>query len=148
MENNFKKLQEIIEAIPRAKPEAHFIINDIAKKYLNKNELNQDEINDLELMWSQLQALDIDLIRFFDTHRSKGIISKLETLIVADFLLISKQIGPDCEKIIDAIYQQNLNLNKFTELATSTSIPSNTRQVIISLYKKITGSEKTEINSL
>ena len=133
----YKTDQAKIEKIPTIKPEFHFVINDIAKKVLDNQEISQKEIGDLEMVYDMTQDLEKELATFLDVYRSKNTISKTEFLIVIDYFLTANQNGPDSKEIKDILSIGDIPTEEFESVLINTQVPSNTQKVIYAVYNKI-----------
>ena len=73
----YKKDQEEIDKTPTIKAEFHFVVNDIAKKFLSNEFITEKEMADLEMVYTMTQDLEKEIITHLDMYRSKGIINKI-----------------------------------------------------------------------
>lgn len=134
---NFNLFRNNLEETPKSKPEAHFVVNDAAKKLINNEILNEDENDLIKNIYIELQELDRGIASLLENYLSKSIITSEESRITASYILIAKQIGPNSDELRKAIYEGILTPIEIEEMAKSISIPENTRSVIISTYRKI-----------
>lgn len=133
----YKKDQEGINKIPNIKAEFHFVVNDIAKKFLSNEFITEKEMADLEMVYTMTQDLEKEIITHLDMYRSKGIINKTEFLIISNYFLVANQNGPDSNWIKDLFINNNVSPESFKADSEKISIPENTREVLVSVYFKV-----------
>lgn len=133
----FKKMESNLEKIPQVKPEAHFELNNISRKISSGEEITGQDIDSLEMIYSELQDLEKNLVSNLDNHRSMGIIQKEEFLIVINYFLVAKQNGPESSELLKVFINKSLNENDCMKLIQSISIPKYTKDVLLNVYLKI-----------
>lgn len=133
----YKKDQKEIDKTPNIKAEFHFVVNDIAKKFLEHEIITDKEIGDLEMVYTMTQDLEKEIITHLDMYRSKGIINKTEFLIISNYFLVANQNGPDSNGVKNLFINNNVSPEEFKTESEKISIPENTREILISLYNKI-----------
>ena len=133
----YKIDQAKLEVIPTIKYEFHFKINDCAEKVLKYIELTENEINDLEMVYSLAQDLEKELVSVFITYRSQEILTRDEFLIFATYFLTAAQNGPESSEIKQEILNLTISTQQFNMIVKKVSMPENTRSVIIEGYRKM-----------
>ena len=142
----YKKDQSELEKILTIKPEFHFILDDISKKILNNEELSTKERGDLEMVFDMVQDLDKELISALDLYRSEDVISKIEFLITSDYFLTAEQNGPDSANLKEYFTDKYLDKDGFNQISQGISIPQNTREILVKVYKKIFNLSKGSVS--
>ena len=136
MKNNFLKLEQTTQEIPNVKKG---YLNDIAKKILNHTKMSEDDISNLEIIYTYLQKLDLDLVCFFDKHRINETINKIDFLFVVNYFLIEKQnkILNENFSLYDNFSNLNLNVYEMKDKINLTKIPLDTKKYLLKIYFKI-----------
>lgn len=133
----FKKDELKLEKIPTVKPEAHFDLNDISKKINDAENITDKEYDLLEILFTELQDLDRDIVNCISKYKSNEVISRQEFLAIVDVFLIAKQVGPDLKKVTDIFLLNNVSNEEFENILHSIQLPEFTKKVISEVYKKI-----------
>ena len=133
----FKKMESDLEKIPQVKTDAHFELNDISRKISSGEEITEKDIDSLELIYSELQDLEKNLVSNLDDYRSKGILQKEEFLVAINYFLVAKQNGPESSQLLKIFKNKNLSISDCTQLIDSISIPEHTKNVLLNVYSKM-----------
>lgn len=133
----YKRQQEEIDKIPKINPDFHFTIDDIAKRLLNSEVMMEDEMSNMDMVYSMTQELEPELLSVLDRDRSEGKISTLEYLIVSNYFLTASQNGPESSEIKHGMIEKNITVEDFEYLLNGVQMPPNIRQLLLSVYKKI-----------
>lgn len=131
-------MEEKLEIIPTVKPEVHFELNDLSQKLLQEEQLLETEVGSLEMIYSELQDLEKELVTFLDNFRSAGTISKEEFLLSINYFLVAHQQGPDSAELKAAFQDGTKDEYLFNETAGSVSIPEHTKALLQRVHSKIT----------
>jgi hypothetical protein len=134
--NLYKQMEERLESIPVVRPEAYFKMNDCARNVMVGERLVDEERNMLEMLYSELQSLEAELVSVLDEYRSLDVISPDEFLIVADYFLVSNQVGPESSMLKDFFIFSIGNSTAFAKALHSLSIPEHIRTVLQQVYLK------------
>ena len=127
----------IVEKKPTIKHEFHYVINDIAKKVIDNQELTRKETDGLEMVYGEMQNLEKELMIVLDHYRSKGVISTPEFLVTINYFLTAKQNGPDSEIAKKILTGTSIPTENFVKILEGISIPEHTRKVLVNCYQKI-----------
>jgi hypothetical protein len=133
----YKKDQAKIEIIPKIKTDFYFTLNDFSRRIINNEELTENEINELEMIYNTTQDLEKELISILDFYRSNNILTKSEFLISSNYFLIANQNGPGSNNIKNRIIEKKISDSDFYSYLKIISIPENIRMVLVRMYKKI-----------
>ncbi len=133
----YKKDQASLEKIPTIKPDFHVVIENLSSKVINNQELTQQEINDLEMVYNMTQSIEKEIVVFLDHYRSKNVISKTEFLILMGYFLATNQNGPDSTKTKNELIGGMISNEDFEKLPEVIAIPPKTRLILLEVYKKI-----------
>lgn len=124
------------ESIPVVTPEAHLLLEETSAGLLSKSDV-ETKIESLREIFILIQDVDRDLVSRLQTLQEEGGVSMEDMLITSLHFLISKQIGPDCSKLRDMVYNLHIDAETFSLEANALEIAPNTRELIIKVYKKL-----------
>ncbi len=137
MPSNLDTFQNSFQQIPKAKQEAHFVVNDIARKLLNNEEVSEEERDLVKGIFIELQDLDRDLMFLLEKYCGDNTISSMEFNVVASFFLISLQVGPDSRELRKLFYEIIGSPTQIQASLDQVSIPGNSKQVLMATYEKM-----------
>lgn len=133
-------LQQRIEQPLSVEAEAHFVLNTIAKKIIEKKEVLDTEFQLIRNLFIDMQQVGTSgiiskIINLRDTER----ITTLEMYLIGDYFMVSEQIGPSNSELMDEFFNRDLSPEWFEKKAIDISIPGYTRTLILQCYKKMKG---------
>ena len=142
MENKYneeyKRDQDALEAIPRISPEFHFFLDGISQKFLSGKQVFHSEISSLEMVYNMTQSLETDLVNSLSEVSLRTKLGRFEFLFACSYFLAANQNGPSSELIKNAFISHNISSEEFNALADEIQMPSNTRDVLKHIYSKTT----------
>ncbi len=130
-------MEEKIEAVPTVKPEVHFALNDMAQSMLEGRLLTLQQMDELEMIYRELQDCEKDIVTIFDTYRSEETISKEEFLVAVGYFLVAEQQGPESGALKRVFKECELSSTEFARVSESISIPEYTKALLQEVYEKV-----------
>ncbi len=127
-----------IETVAKVKPDAHYLLNDIAKKVLSEKELSTEEMEQIANIYSELGELDPNLVSYLSELENKNRITQEEKNIVTCYFLIAKQVGPSSDYLRNTIYNNtSSNETDVLSLIKNISIPEHTASVLRDVLQRL-----------
>ena len=130
--------QKALEQSFEVKPEAHFVWNDIAEKFVNKQPITEAEHELLEEAFMELQnGNNLDIVTGMISFRDKGFLTTPEMYLIANYFFTAAQIGPEGRGLKDVFFFQSMDNKSFKSHTNTISIPVHTRILIQNVYSNI-----------
>lgn len=132
------RMESELERPLTVRPEAHFMLDDIAEKILSGKGIQPEDTVFLEMLWRELREEDLEIADALSRFRLAGLITEGEDLFASCYFFVSKQIGPESGTLRDAIRYRS-DPDTFSEIASGIRMPERTRSALVSIYRKIFG---------
>jgi hypothetical protein len=120
------------------KPEAHFLVNEIAGKLILENSISEDDKNFIHDLFIELQNdSNREIVESLFKIRDEGFMNHTQLGIVGCYFMISNQIGPNDNKLLDQFISHDISVEDFKNITKDISIPEFTRNYIDHVYESI-----------
>lgn len=139
--------EQQLSQIPLAKPETHFLLNDLALKMLKFEDRTEEEQILIDGIALELQDLDRDFVSYVDTYRQLGILSLDETSFVRSLFLVSMQTGPDLAGIRTLFVLKDVTPEEFENRTKNVSLPDQSRDLLNTIYRKTHQVAQTNVSA-
>lgn len=122
--------------------EAHFLINDIAGKFLKNTPLEEKEQDFIHNLFLEIQdEYNNDIVNSLMLLKNKQILTRVEKGIIGCYFLVAEQIGPKSDMLFKDFIEQKVSLEEFSSVAATIQIPESVREIIVYAYKKLINTE-------
>jgi hypothetical protein len=120
------------------KPEAHFLVNEIAGKLISENPISEDDKNFIHDLFIELQNdSNREIVESLFKIRDEGFMNHTQLGIIGCYFMISHQIGPDDKGLLDRLISHDISVEDFKNITKDISIPEFTRNYIDHVYESI-----------
>ena len=123
--------------LPEVRKEFFITLDTIAQQILDDKELSEKQRDDMNMVYSELQSLDMKFIHGMHDYMSRDMITMDELLVVTSFFLTTCQKHPAFSTLADKYYKHTITPEEMTKLSESDGTMPHLKKFLTKIYEKI-----------